>query len=69
DQVTNYGDVVIGSDVGVAPGTFGRWEYDRLLKRDAMNDDVEEAADNGSEDPHERAGDGQWHIDGVLCRR
>jgi len=40
-----------------------------LLKWDAMDDDVEEAADNGPEDPHERAGDGQWHIDGVLYRR
>ena len=34
-----------------------------------MDDYIEEASDNSSQDRHESAGDGQRHIKGVLYRR
>src|SRR6476469_2473062 len=69
NQIAKDGDVVVGLDCRMALRTSGIRKDDRLFKWNAVNDDVEEAADDGADRAYERANDWQRHIKGAIYRR
>src|SRR6476620_6848590 len=69
NQIAKDGDVVVGLDCRMTLWASGIGKDDRLFEWNAVNDDVEEAADDGADRAHERANDWQRHIKGAIYRR
>src|SRR6185295_8576579 len=69
NQIAEDRNVVVGLDCRLALGTSGVGKNDRLLKWNAMDDYVEETADDSADRAEERAYDWQRHFKGAIYRR